>query len=156
MLKFLGSSLATLIMLITLNATATTQQRFEKYRKVEAYEVRPGILMMPRYTADGEVCEIGLERLLYSPDRVRVYSDLSRVEIDQVLDELVPADERGERMKDSAYNQIVQSGNSLVTNIGYENVSIQIYGATSPSRHKNETTLSEVVAKVKWTHRVCR
>jgi hypothetical protein len=156
MLKFAGSSLTALVMLITLNATTTSQQQFAKYRKIEAYEVRPGIIMMPKYTADGEVCEIGLERLLYSADLVRVSSNLSRGEINQILDELVPAGERGERLTDSAYNQIVQSGNSLVTNIGYEKVSIRIYGVMSPSHRKNETTVSEHVATVKWNNRMCR
>lgn len=61
--KLIGLSLTIVIML---NATTTAQQRFAKYPKIEAYEVRPGILMMPRYTVEGEVCEIGLERLNYS------------------------------------------------------------------------------------------
>lgn len=73
--KFVGLILAILTMLITLNAT--TQQRFANYRRIEAYEVRPGILMLPRYTSDGKVCEIGLERLHYSPDLVRLDSGLS-------------------------------------------------------------------------------
>jgi hypothetical protein len=28
-----------------------------KYKAVEAYEVRPGILVFPTYSEDGEVCE---------------------------------------------------------------------------------------------------
>jgi hypothetical protein len=151
--KFVSLSLTILIML---NAATTTQQRFARYQKIEAYEVRPGILMMPRYTADDEVCEIGLERLHYSPKLIRLDSDLSRKEINEILDELVPADERGKPAKDATDTLITQSGHSLTTNIQFENVSIQIYGATSPSDHKGKTTVSEVIATVKWKQRMCR
>src|SRR5258708_4191474 len=106
MSKFVGLTLTILFMLIVLNAT-TTQQRFTKYQKIEAYEVRPGILMMPRYASDGEVCEIGLQRLLYSPDLVRTYPVLDRMEVDQILDELVPPDERGKPSKDTVGNLMI-------------------------------------------------
>ena len=149
-------SLTTATLLLMLNTAATKQQRFAKYRKIEAYEVRPGILMIPRYTADGELCEIGLERLHYSPKLIRLESDLSREEINQILDELVPADERGKPPKDTTSTLITQSGPSMTTNIEYENVSIQIYGATLPSKHKNEIAVSEVVATIKWKQRACR
>jgi len=68
---------------------------FSKYKAVEAYELKPGILMMPRYTADGEVCEIGLEKRQYSPELIRTSSRLSHAEIEQYVDELVPSDARG-------------------------------------------------------------
>ena len=154
--KFVGLIMATLIMLIMLNANPTTQQRFANYRKIEAYEVRPGILMMPRYTSDGRVCEIGLERLHYSPNLIRLDSDLSRKEIDQILDELVPADERGKPPKDATDTLITKSGRAMTTNIGFENVLIRIYGATSPSNKRNETTVNEVIATIKWKQRICQ
>jgi hypothetical protein len=70
MLKLVGLGLT---VVLVLNAALTAQpQQFEKYRKVEAYEVRPGLLVMPRYASDDEVCEIGLERLLYSPELIRL------------------------------------------------------------------------------------
>lgn len=151
--KFVSLSLTILLML---NAATTMQQRFAKYRKIEAYEIRPGILLMPRYTDDNEVCEIGLEKLHYSPSLIRLDSGLSRKEIDEILDELVPADERGKPSKDTVGNLITRGGHSLTTNIEFENVSIQIYGATAPSDRKNEITVNEVVATVKWKHRICR
>lgn len=138
------------------NAATTTQQQFAKYQKIEAYEIRPGILMMPRYTAEGEVCEIGLERLNYSPEVIRVASSLSREEIFQILDELVPAGERGKPSKDLTDNTINVGGQVMTTNLVFDNVLIRIYGATLPSRHKNETTVNEVVATVKWKQRTCR
>jgi hypothetical protein len=152
MSKFVGLSLSILIMLI---AATTTQERFAKYRKVEAYEVRPGILAMPRYTAHGEVCEIGLERLLYSPKLIRTDASLSREEVYQIFDELVPAVERG-KPTDALGDLVIQTGNTMTTSTEFENVLIQTYGATLRSSHKNEITVNEVVATVKWKQRVCR
>ena len=150
--KFVGVGLTILIML---TALPTTEQRFLKYRKIEAYEVRPGILMMPRYTADDKVCEIGLERLHYSPDLVRLGSDISSKDIDEILDELVPADERGKPGKELD-NLITQVGQGFTQNIEFENVTLQIYGAASPSDRKGETTVNQVAATIKWKQRVCR
>jgi hypothetical protein len=33
-----------------------------KYRPVTSYEVRPGVVMTPSYAADGQVCEMVLEK----------------------------------------------------------------------------------------------
>jgi hypothetical protein len=137
------------------SATNPAHEAFAKYKTVEAYEVRPGILMMPRYTADGQVCEIGLEKLHYAPQIIRLDSDLSREEIDQIFDELVPADERGPGSKDPAGTLITQSGRGLITNIDFQNVYIRIYGASS-SGHKGKTKVDEVVATLKWKNRKCR
>jgi hypothetical protein len=52
-------------------------ERFAKYKHVEAYEIRSGVLMMPRYSADGEVCEVGIQKRNYSPEIVRLDSSLS-------------------------------------------------------------------------------
>src|SRR5208282_383403 len=81
-------------------------KKFSKYKAIETYEVRPGFLIMPRYSDDGLVCEIGLEKLHYSPEMIRLDSSLSREEIDQIFDELVPADERGPKTKDFGANLI--------------------------------------------------
>ena len=88
MSKLIASVVAGILLLPALN---TGRERFAKYKPVEAYEIRQGILMMPRYSADGQVCEIGLEKLHYSPEMIRVDSSLSREEIDQIFDELARA-----------------------------------------------------------------
>src|SRR5690242_8168500 len=35
--------------------------KFAKYKPVVSYEIRPEILIMPTYSTDGEVCQIGVE-----------------------------------------------------------------------------------------------
>jgi hypothetical protein len=149
MAKLIGLAFATLLLLASANPV---HERFAKYKAVESYEIRPGVLMMPSYSSDGQVCEIGLEKLHYSPEIIRLDSSLSRKEIDQIFDELVPADERGQRSKDFARDLITQSGGGLTTHIDFQNVSIQIYGATAD---KDGSTVDEVAATLKWKNRKC-
>jgi hypothetical protein len=148
-------SLAFTAMLLLLSGNPV-HEKFAKYKAIEAYEIRPGILMMPRYSADGQVCEIGLEKLHYSPETIRLDSSLSRKEIDQIFDELVPADERGPRSKDFAGALITQVGQSLTTNIDFEKVSMLIYSDASPAPGKGGTTVDDVAATLKWKNRICR
>lgn len=130
--------------------------RFSKYKAIETYEIRPGILMMPRYSDNGQVCEIGLERRHYSPEMIRLDSSLSRKEIDEILDELVAADERGPKSKDFGENLIDIAGHGMTTNIGYENVSIQIYSETLPASRHREIVANDIVATVHWNNRKCQ
>jgi hypothetical protein len=82
-------SAACVLLLLLLTASPQTTS-MAKYKAVEAYEVRPGILMFPTYTEDGQVCEIGLERRHYSPEIIRLDPNLSREDIDAIVDELDP------------------------------------------------------------------
>src|ERR1700719_3998088 len=133
------------------------QEKFAKYKPIVAYEIRPGILVMPRYSADGQVCEIGLERLHYSPEMIRLESGLSTKEINQVFDELVPADERGPRVKDDPLGTLVtEVGQSLTTTTDFQNVTIQIYAASSSTAGKAGITIEEVAATLKWKNRKCQ
>lgn len=153
MSKLIGLALAAVFLQAPANPA---HERFAKYKAVEAYEIRPGVLMMPRYSSDGQVCEIGLEKLHYSPEIIRLDSSLSRKEIDQIFDELVSVDERGPRSKNVTGNLITQGGGSLTTNIDFENVLIQIYGDASSAPGKGGITVDEVAATLKWKNRRCQ
>ncbi len=130
--------------------------KFSKYKVVETYEVRPGILMMPRYSDSGQVCEIGLETRHYSPKMIRLDSNLSRTEIDEILEELVPTDDRGPKSKDFGENLIDLVGQGSTTNRGYENVSIQIYSKVVPASRSREIVANDIVATVHWKNRKCQ
>ena len=153
MSKLIGLAFAALLVLPAANPA---REEFAKYKPIKAYEIRPGVLMMPSYSSDGQVCEIGLEKLHYSPEMIRLDSTLSRGEIDQIFDELVPADERGPRSKDLAGTLITQGGGSLTTNMDFENVSIQIYGSATSAHGKSGITVDEVAATLKWKNRKCQ
>jgi hypothetical protein len=146
-----------LIAILMFSTAAQDQQQFDKYKKIEAYEVRPGIEMFPRYTADGQVCEIGLEKLMYTPELVRLDADLDTKEIDEVLDDLVPANERGKPTdKIPGSHLSVETGPAFQTLEDFENVKVQIYSRVYKPKHKNEIALQPVVAVVQWKNRVCK
>ena len=112
--------------------------------------------MMPRYSDNGQVCEIGLERRHYSPEIIRLDSILSREEIDQIFEELVPANERGPRSKDLAGNLITLGGHSITTNIDFENVSIQVFSEELPASNQREIVERDIVATAHWKNRKCQ
>jgi hypothetical protein len=148
----LGIAAATLLLL----AAVPGHENFAKYKAVEAYEIRPGILMMPTYSADGQVCEIGLEKLHYSPEKIRLDSGLSRKDVEQIFDELVPSDQRGPKPTGLLeQGMTTQSGASMVSDEEYQNVSIQIYSNVL-SQEKDAVTADEVTATLKWKNRKCQ
>ncbi|MFZ0772970.1 MAG: hypothetical protein WCA49_23200 [Candidatus Sulfotelmatobacter sp.] len=141
--------------LLLLFASRQSDQ-FLKYKVVEAYEVRTGILMMPRYSASGEICEIGLERRHYSPEKIYLDSTLSREEINQIADDVAPTNERGPRSKIMGERDLIsESGHSLTTTSDYENISIQIYSDVLATSRKGEV-VADIAATIKWKNRKCQ
>jgi hypothetical protein len=151
--KLIGSVVAAVLLLA---ATNPSREKFAKYKAVEAYEIRPGILMMPSYSADGQVCESGLERLLYPPGKVSVDSILPHNEIDQIFDELVPSAERSPKPTGLLQQGMSTfSGRGMVSDEEYQNVSIQIYSNVF-SKEKDAVAANEVIATLKWKNRNCQ
>jgi hypothetical protein len=154
MSKLIALSVLAMLLVPTSNPG---RERFAKYKAIEAYEIRPGILVMPRYSADGQVCEIGLEKLHYSPEMIRLDSSLSRNEIDQIFEELVPSGERGPKPTNLlAQGSTIISGRGTATDEEYQNVSIEIFGNFSPADGKDGATEDQVAATLKWKNRKCR
>jgi hypothetical protein len=78
----------------------TADDLAERYPAVMAYEVRPGVLMIPRYADDGQVCEMTLEkRFSLTPKEEAYTSSFSAGLLKGLLDELVPPAERGEEAR---------------------------------------------------------
>jgi hypothetical protein len=133
------------------------QERFDKYRKVEGYEVRPGVLVTPRFTADRQLCEIGIERRGYSPEVIRL-SSMTREEIESIVDELVPLAERGNPMRDFPSGLVSIDGSAETSWEEFENVSIQISLSVPYSLKNNKKYIppSVMVGLVKWKNRTCK
>jgi hypothetical protein len=124
-------------------AAKPQSNKFSKYKSIEAYEVRPGILMMPRYTEDGQVCEIGLEKRHYMPERINLDSLLLLKDVYEIADELVPSNERGPRKLNTQGPYYTE--NSIYHDeiyMDYENVSIE--------------RVETVAAVIKWKNRKCQ
>lgn len=138
------------VLILFVVACASQAGELKKYKTVEAYEVRPGILMMPKYAQDGRVCEIGLQRRHYSPEEIILDSAISRKELEQVLEELVPVSERGSRIQDFGANLATISGTGVATNTAYENVSIKYY-----ARSVSDPLPTDIVVTVRWKNRKC-
>ena len=123
-----------------------------KYRKVEAYEVRPGVFMIPSYSSDGQVCELALERRHYSGEVINLDPTFSREEIIKVVDELVPINQRGPLTMGVGTEYLSErSGVGTTTFSEYENVSIHIYGRSSNSCAGG----GDVAVAVRWKKRKC-
>jgi hypothetical protein len=144
-----------LFLLIFLNPNSSDRERLTRYPKLDVYEIRPGTMMQPRFTANDEFCEVGLERLNYTPDLIRVNPSFSRNEIDQIVDELAPADQRG-KLSDSPTRPLVTiAGNTSTMTLNFENVAVDISGPILSSNRKNYESVY-TVATIKWKKRVCR
>jgi len=153
MSRLVGLAFAVALLLSSANPV---REAFSRYKVIEAYEIRPGILVMPRYSADGQLCEVGLQRRLYSPGKVRLDASLSRKEIDQVFEELVPDDERGPRSKDFGGALITRAGHGITTTIDFQNVLIQFFSEELSASKESEVTGGDVVATIHWKNRQCQ
>jgi len=140
-------------------AAALPEHRFSRLKAVEAYEIRPGILMMPIYSDTGEVCRIVLEKRHVSSKSVDVEGEMSGKEIFGIFDELVPKKERGqpEGYEPESSNTTVYDGGTLTTFAAYENVSLQMHG-----KQKGRDMLKfvegggrYVAATINWEKRKC-
>jgi len=154
MWKVIGSAITALFLVLV---AGPRNEKFSKFKAVETYEIRPGILMMPRYALDGQVCEIGLERRHYSPGKIYLSSTLSSKDIDQIVDELAPANERGPMVKEDGglEDLILESGTQLTTMVSYENISVKTYSNVSPSSNKRKIVADDIAATITWKNRKC-
>jgi hypothetical protein len=155
MAKLIGLACAAIFLFV---AVPQQNNKFAKYKAVEAYEVRPGILAMPQYSEDGEVCEIGLQRRHYSPEIIRLDASMSREEIDQIVDEFAPADERGAKAAGLAgMDLIITDGVGMTQDIEYENILIQLESkASTDVKTTGEVIASNAAATIQWKARKCK
>ena len=130
--------------------------KFSKYKSVEAYEIRPGILMMPRYAEDGQVCEIGLERRHYAPEMIRLDSSMSRKDIDEIVDELAPVAEMGPKTKVlGGLDSTTIVGPGMTTSVDYESISVLIDSRVTSSRKRSFGVEENISATIRWKNRKC-
>jgi hypothetical protein len=69
-----------------------------KYRRVTSYEVRPGVVMTPKYAPDGQVCEMVLEKRQKTETGIVFGFSFSEKEVKELVDALVPDSERGKNL----------------------------------------------------------
>jgi hypothetical protein len=140
------------VLLLAIFAVNQRGDKFSKYKAVEAYEVRPGILMMPQYAADGEVCEIGLERRRYSPKMIQLDGDIQGKDLNDIVDELAPDAERG--LKD-VIERTEEDGGGMTTFRDYQNVSVVIYSHVLNNERRNIEVEPNIAVTIAWKNHKC-
>ena len=127
-----------------------THQLLARYPRMESYEIRPGVLAMPKYAADGELCQVSIERLHIQQSGVELgVPTMSRETVLKMVDELAPPSERGKAISQLAgfdYIDVI-NGTADVAAANYDNVSVQIYGSTSVP--------GDVAVVLRWKRKAC-
>ena len=122
-----------------------------KYPVVTSYEVRPGILMTPKYTSDGQVCQMSFERRHATNSGLDLDSYISVKLVREIVDELAPPSVRG---KSSGGQEWAGWGIGLGpgnTEGGaeFENVSVIAAGTAEPHR-------GPIIVLITWKNRTCK
>jgi hypothetical protein len=145
-----------LAIFLSINASVA-QELYSKYKKIAAYEIRPEVVFYPRFTSDGMVCEIGIERLHYA-ENVVVDSQLNPNEIKSIIEELLP-DERKEIIETKPSPIIQEIGNGFVITKEYDAVSIStIYEKLDkgfPKKHEKNVKANHILTIISWKNRKC-
>lgn len=102
-----------------------------KYPQVTAYKVRPGVLMTARFVADGQVCEMTLEKRQTTDTGIVFGETFSDTEVRSLVDDLVPENERG-RNRTGPLNENID-GDFITTEYAYENALVRVYGIIRPA-----------------------
>ena len=119
-----------------------------KYPHVIAYKVRPDVLMTARFAADGQVCEMTVEKRQKTDNGIVFGSTFSEQEVRSLMDDLVPENERGRNLT-RALNGTVMGG-FMTEDYTYENVLFHVDGITRP-----EGAAGNRVITVTWRKRPC-
>jgi hypothetical protein len=146
MTRIAGLACAIAFLLLPVNSQ---NERFSKYQRVEAYEVRPGILMMPRYATDGQICEAAIQKDLYFKGTIQYDSTLPPEIVIQIFDELAPPAERGPlTINDELARLSLYAGNSVTSFLDYKYVSLDVSRPTSSP--------GDIAAVIQWKGRSCQ
>jgi len=126
-------------------------QRFAKYKALSVYAAGSGILVLPRYSSDGQLCEVTLEKQHYSGDAVDLSSSLPHDRVMEVVNAVAPASERGKITTPFGAEYMSKyDGVGVTTFAEYEAVSIQIYGRTAPA-----SEAGDIAVRIQWKKRAC-
>jgi hypothetical protein len=135
-----------LVLALTLRSQSLAELN-AKYPVVTSYEVRPGILMTPKYSTDGQVCQMSIERQRGTRSGVMFDSFMSDKLVKEIVDELAPRSERGEpRLGREDVFGVVRTGGMTTNMHGYENIDFDVMDG--PNRER--------VVVISWNNRKCK
>jgi hypothetical protein len=139
------------ILLLTVVVVALGQTSADlsaKYPHVTGYKVRPDVLMTAKFAADGQVCEMTLEKRQTTDTGIVFGDTFSDTEVRSLMNDLVPENERGRNLT-RALNETV-AGDFMTEEYKYENVLIHVYGITRPAGAAGYRVIT-----ITWPKRPC-
>ena len=148
--------IAIILLLTAVVATAQTSSTLrQKYgqptsdiyngQPVEIYKVRPDIKVTVRYTKQGDVCSMFIAPLSETTNGKP--SLLKSQPLDEVIDELVPEDQRGTHIMDTFLNMTcLPNNNCYGTQQDYKQLVIVHNGSIDAYRY----------VSIEWKHRKCQ
>jgi hypothetical protein len=144
--------LCLLQIVLVLTAGAVVAQRSTELQSkygspLDAFVIRPGLLMTAKYAADGKVCEMFIIEARTPGSNIGLRTPLTPETVPALIDELVPDGERGSKLRWPVQTQ----GMTLQAFYRYENVSIELVQNLLPSKG-----WSDGILKIKWSNRVCK
>ena len=127
----------------------TLDQLGLRFKRVIAFEIRPGIDMFPTFAVDGAVCRMIVERREYADSTNDFDNTISTTLATRLVDELVPALERGKPSKYLSTDSYIAGGGSFIKQ-DYENVSVGMYGSSRDGTVKGASAIV-----ITWRKRAC-
>lgn len=152
--------IATCLLALTFGGGTTG---FKSFRPVESYESKPGVLIVPYYSAAHEVCRISIEKRHFSGTFIDLDGTMPKQEFISLFDKLVTNEERGRPIgADPPGVEILHTDDDHVWKlIEYENVIFELHGRRLMNvveRSKKDTPEEPqgyFAAIIKWRNRTC-
>jgi hypothetical protein len=123
-----------------------------KYPVVTSYEVRPGILMTARFTAEGQACKMSFAIQHNQKHRLYLDSLMSEKMATDIADELVPPSVRGKELNEpfQPSGLTVVAGQAVMKFYKYENVVMEFAWNFRQDRP------GVVAVDISWKNRTCK
>ena len=120
-------------------------------KRVDAYQFRPGLLVLPAYSEPGKLCRLVLQKQVVLADgTVSLDPEVSTRVIEEALDKIVPATVRGNKRR-------VPGGLTVKAIVGTGIVSSDEYERVTISRYASSTSAlpGSVAVVVQWMTNPC-
>lgn len=122
-----------------------------KYPVVSSYEVRPGILVIPSYASDRQVCELWIQKQNATRSGIRLDNYMSDELIKEIVDELVPPSVRGKSSRGEEWDGVdLIVGVVWIVSYQYENLTITVSQRTENPRQGPR------ILVITWKNRACK
>jgi hypothetical protein len=123
----------TCVLLLILAVTAwgqTSSDLSTKCARFTAYKIGPDLLMTPKFAADGQVCEMAIEKRHNADNGIHYETFFSEGEVRNLGDSLVSEKERGRNLTPPLNGEVM--GSDMTVEYTYEHLLVRAYGPARP------------------------